>query len=67
MQAQNLKSQNLKSQKLNFQFGQRKLQKVKYTYMLPIPVDWVKNMGVSKGDTLSIEMLEDNSLRIIPN
>jgi antitoxin component of MazEF toxin-antitoxin module len=52
---------------MNFSFEQRKIQKVKYTHLLPIPADWIKNMNICKGDSLNIEMLEDNSLRIIPN
>lgn len=52
---------------MTFSFGQRKIQKVQYTFMLPIPADWVKNMNICKGDSLNIEMLEDKSLRIISN
>lgn len=52
---------------MSFSFGQRRIQKVKYTYSLPIPVDWVRNMKLNKGDALNIVMEDDNSLRIIPN
>jgi hypothetical protein len=41
-----------------FNFGLRKIQKVRYTYMLPIPTE--------KSDVLCIEMLSDQSLRITP-
>lgn len=51
---------------MNFVFGQRTIQKVGYSYMLAIPTDWIKNMNIGKGDTLTIEMTEDNSLRISP-
>ncbi len=52
---------------MKFSFGQRKIQTVQYTYMLPIPADWIRNMNISKGDALNIVMEADNSLRIIPN
>lgn len=51
---------------MTFCFGIRKIQKVKYTYMLPIPVDWIRNMKLNKGDSLKIEMISENSLRISP-
>jgi antitoxin component of MazEF toxin-antitoxin module len=35
-------------------FGQRKIQKVGYSYMIPIPTNWIKNMNFEKGDTLDI-------------
>jgi len=47
--------------------GTRKLQRVGNAFMLPLPISWVRNMNASKGDALKIEMLEDRSLRIIPN
>lgn len=49
-----------------FSFGLRRIQKVRYTYMLPIPTDWIRNMKLEKSDTLYIEMLSDQSLRITP-
>ncbi|BBL63624.1 AbrB/MazE/SpoVT family DNA-binding domain-containing protein [Methanosarcina mazei] len=51
---------------MTFSFGKRKIQKVQYTYMLPIPVDWVRNMKLNKGDSLKIEMISDNRLLISP-
>jgi antitoxin component of MazEF toxin-antitoxin module len=47
-----------------FNFGQRKIQKVGYSYMIPLPTNWIKNMSIEKGDTLDIKMVEDRSLRI---
>jgi antitoxin component of MazEF toxin-antitoxin module len=49
-----------------FDLGQRRIQKVGYSYMLPLPPTWVKDMKIEKGDTLSIKMTEDKSLRIEP-
>ena len=34
--------------------------------MIPLPVEWIKNMRLGKGDSLRIEMLEDGSLKITP-
>lgn len=51
---------------VTFNFGHRKIQKVRYSFMVPLPVDWVKNMRIGKGDSLKIEMQEDKSLRITP-
>jgi antitoxin component of MazEF toxin-antitoxin module len=51
---------------MTFCFGKRKIQKVQYTYMLPIPADWVRNMKLKKGDELNIEMTADNNLVISP-
>jgi bifunctional DNA-binding transcriptional regulator/antitoxin component of YhaV-PrlF toxin-antitoxin module len=45
---------------------QRKIQKVRYTYQLSIPVRWIRNMKIVKGDTFDIEIKEDNTLRITP-
>jgi antitoxin component of MazEF toxin-antitoxin module len=47
-----------------FDLGHRKIQKLGYSYMLPIPTNWIKNMNIGKGDTLNIKMTEDRSLRI---
>ena len=49
---------------MSFKLGQRKIQKVGYSFMIPIPTNWIKNMNIGKGDTLNIEMVEDRSLRI---
>lgn len=51
---------------MNFNFKNRKIQKVKYSYLIPLPPEWVNSVGVSKGDSLKIEMQDDNSLRITP-
>lgn len=50
----------------NFNFGNRKIQKVRYSYHVPLPVQWVKNMKIEKGTCLKIEMQDDYSLRITP-
>jgi antitoxin component of MazEF toxin-antitoxin module len=47
-----------------FNLGKRKIQKVGYSYLIPIPTNWIKNMNIGKGDTLDIKMVEDRSLRI---
>ncbi len=52
--------------KRNFNFGKRKLQKVRYSFLIPLPVDWVNSMEIGKGNLLGIEMQEDSSLKITP-
>ena len=47
-------------------FGFRKLQKVRHSYLLPMPVDWIRTIHAGKGYKLRIEMMEDCSLRITP-
>lgn len=49
-----------------FNFSTRKVQKVRYSYLVPLPVQWAKNMKLRKGDSLRIEMEDDYSLRITP-
>ncbi|WP_048050985.1 AbrB/MazE/SpoVT family DNA-binding domain-containing protein [Methanosarcina soligelidi] len=49
-----------------FEFGHRTIQKVGYSYLIPLPTYWVKNMNIDKGDSLKIEMSEDKALRITP-
>jgi len=34
--------------------------------MVPLPVDWVKNLNLGKGNSLKIEMLDDHSLILTP-
>lgn len=51
---------------MNFNFKNRKIQKVKYSYLIPLPPEWINSMGVNKGDLLKIEMQDDQSLRITP-
>lgn len=52
--------------KINFSFGYRKVQKVRYSYHVQLPVQWVKNMNIEKGSRLNMELLDDYSLRITP-
>ncbi len=49
-----------------FDFGKRKIQKVGYSFLVPLPVDWIKNLDIGKGDLLKIEMLDDHSLKLTP-
>lgn len=51
---------------MNFNFGNRKIQKVRYSYHLQLPAQWVKSMKLDKGNSLNIEMQDDYSLRITP-
>ena len=51
---------------MTFNFGQRKIQKIRYSFMIPLPVDWIKNMNIGKEGSLKIEMQDDQSLRMTP-
>jgi antitoxin MazE len=39
---------------------------MRYAFLIPLPADWAKNMNLNQGSSVSIEMLEDKSLRITP-
>jgi antitoxin MazE len=49
---------------MNFQ--KRKIQKIRFSFYITLPVDWVKNMKIGKANFLNIEILDDQSLRITP-
>jgi antitoxin component of MazEF toxin-antitoxin module len=51
----------------NFIFGERKVQKVRYTFLVPLPAAWAKNANLDQSSSVTIEMLDDNSLRITPS
>jgi len=36
------------------------------TLMISLPAEWVKSVGLSPGDTVNIEVLEDGTLRLAP-
>jgi hypothetical protein len=42
--------------KMKFNFGKRKIQKVGYSFLVPLPVSWIKNLDIDKGDSLKIAM-----------
>ncbi len=45
----------------------RRVQKFgRSTLMISLPSTWVKSVGLSPGDTISIEVLEDGTLRLAP-
>jgi hypothetical protein len=48
-------------------FGKRKLQKGRTSYVFPIPPEWIKSLGAGKGATFNIETTDENSLKISPN
>lgn len=52
--------------KMIVKFRSCRLQKGTTSYIIPIPSVWVASVGIEKGAVLNVEMLEDNSLRIIP-
>lgn len=48
------------------EFGTRKIQQNKYTYMVPLPPLWIKSMGLQQGDCVRIELTEEQNLKIVP-
>jgi len=45
----------------------RRVQKFgRSTLMISLPAEWVKSVGLSPGDAVNIEVLEDGSLRLTP-
>ncbi len=45
----------------------RRIQKFgKSTLMVSLPAGWVKSMKISSGDSVSIDLMEDGALRIVP-
>jgi antitoxin component of MazEF toxin-antitoxin module len=51
---------------INLDYGNRKIQKVRYSFLISLPAQWIKNMKLSKGDSLKIETQDDKSLRMTP-
>jgi hypothetical protein len=51
---------------MNFNFGNRRIQKVRYSYLIPLPPEWIKSMRIGHGNSVEIEMNDDKSLRITP-
>jgi len=52
--------------KIKFYLGTRKIQRVHYTYLVPLPVAWIKNHKLGQSDSVKIELLDDSSLKLTP-
>jgi len=46
--------------------NERRLQKIGSSVLMSLPAEWIKTLGLKKGDILSIENNEDNSITIFP-
>jgi phosphate uptake regulator len=46
--------------------NERRLQKIGSSVLMSLPADWIKTLGLKKGDILSIENNHDNSITIFP-
>lgn len=46
--------------------NERRLQKIGSSVLMSLPAEWIKTMGLKKGDILSIENNGDNSITIFP-
>jgi len=51
---------------MTFKFGSRKVLKVGYSLLIPLPAEWARNVKTGKGDSVTIEMMPDQTLRISP-
>lgn len=47
---------------LPFSFAKRKIQNNRYTHWITLPPEWLSNMGIGKGDELSVEMTDEGLL-----
>lgn len=45
---------------------ERRLQKIGSSILMSLPAEWIKTLGLKKGDILSIENNDDNSITIFP-
>lgn len=52
---------------MSFFLGTRRIQKTKYTFLLPLPAVWAKNIKLDQSSSMNIELMPDNSLRITPS
>jgi phosphate uptake regulator len=46
--------------------NERRLQKIGSSVLMSLPAEWIKTLGLKKGDILSIEGNHDNSITIFP-
>lgn len=46
--------------------NERRLQKIGSSILMSLPAEWIKTLGLKKGDILSIENNDDNSITIFP-
>ena len=46
--------------------SERRLQKIGSSILMSLPAEWIKTLGLKKGDVLSIENNDDNSITIFP-
>ena len=46
--------------------NERRLQKIGSSILMSLPAEWIKTLGLKKGDILSIENNHDNSITIFP-
>ena len=46
--------------------NERRLQKIGSSVLMSLPAEWIKTLGLKKGDILSIENNHDNSITVFP-
>jgi hypothetical protein len=47
-------------------FGNRKVQQIRKSFLVHLPPEWIRSKGIKKSDLVNIVLLEDGSLGITP-
>lgn len=47
-----------------FIFGNRKVQQIRKSYLVYLPMEWIKGKEIKKGDNVIIKLLDDGNLKI---
>lgn len=47
-------------------FGTRKLQKIRYSFTVAIPPQWVRHVGLEQNGSVELRMNNDDTLLIVP-
>jgi len=45
-------------------FGNRRVQQIRKSYLVYLPMEWIKSNGIKKSDQVRIELLDDGNLKI---
>lgn len=49
-----------------FNFGKRKIQKSNYSYWVTLPLNWLQNNRLERGDEIELDMSETGELILKP-
>jgi len=51
---------------MKIKYKPRKIVCANYSFFISLPIDWVRNHNIGKGDLVSSEIQEDGSLSLRP-